>query len=92
MITGFRHKGLRQYYQSGRKVGIQAQHANRLRLILAKLDAAREPRDMNLPGLRLHNMTGDLEGFWAVDVSGNWRIIFRFDGPDVCEVDYLDDH
>lgn len=47
---------------------------------------------MNLPGLRLHKMTGDLEGFWAVDVSGNWRVIFRFDGPDVCEVDYLDYH
>jgi len=47
---------------------------------------------MNLPGLRLHKMTGDLEGFWAVDVSGNRRIIFRFDGPDVCEVDYLDYH
>jgi len=92
MITGFRHKGLRQYYQSGSKVDIQAQHANRLRLILARLDAAREPRDMNLPGLRLHKMTGDLEGFWAVDVSGNWRIIFRFDGPDVCEVDYLNGH
>jgi len=92
MITRFQHKGLRQYYLSGSKVGIQAQHANRLRLILARLDAAREPRDMNLPGLRLHKMTGDLEGFWAVDVSGNWRIIFRFDGPDVCEVDYLDYH
>lgn len=92
MITGFRHKGLRQYYQSGSKVGIQAQHANRLRLILARLDAAREPRNMNLPGLRLHRRTGDLEGFWTIDVSGNRRIIFRFDRPDVCEVDCLDYH
>ena len=47
---------------------------------------------MNLPGLRLHKMVGDLEGFWAVDVSGNWRVVFRFDGPDAGEVDYLDYH
>lgn len=61
-------------------------------LILGRLDAAREPRDMNLPGLRLHALVGNHEGFWAVDVSGNWRIIFRFEGPDVTDVDYLDYH
>ena len=92
MIISFRHKGLRQFYETGSKAGIQAQQAGRLRLILARLDAAREPRDMNLPGLRLHPMSGDLAGFWSVSVSGNWRIIFRFDGQDACEVDYLDYH
>jgi proteic killer suppression protein len=56
------------------------------------LDAAREPKDMSLPGLRLHPMTGRLEGFWTVDVSGNWRLIFRFDNHDVYDVDYLDYH
>ena len=92
MIISFRHKGLRQFYESGRKAGIQAHQENRLRLILARLDASREPRDMNLPGLRLHPMTGDLTGFWSVSVSGNWRVIFRFDGQDACDVDYLDYH
>lgn len=92
MITSFRHKGLRQFYESGSKAGIQAQHAGRLRLVLARLDAAREPRDMNLPGLRLHSMSGDLAGFWSVSLSGNWRVIFRFDGQDTCDVDYLDYH
>jgi proteic killer suppression protein len=92
MIQSFRHKGLRQFYQAGSKAGIQSQHEKRLRLILARLDAAREPKDMSLPGLRLHPMTGRLEGFWAVDVSGNWRIVFRFDGHDVYDVDYLDYH
>ena len=62
------------------------------RLTRARLDAAREPKDMSLPGLRLHPMTGRLDGFWAVDVSGNWRLIFRFDGHDVYDVDYLDYH
>lgn len=92
MITSFRHKGLRQLYESGSKAGIQAQQVGRLRLILARLDASREPRDMNLPGLRLHPMSGDLAGFWSVSVSGNWRVIFRFDGQDACDVDYLDYH
>lgn len=92
MIQGFRHKGLRQFYRTGSKAGIQAQHAARLRLILARLDAAHKPRDMDLPGLRLHQMSGDLEGFWAVAVSGNWRVIFRFAGPDAYDVDYLDYH
>lgn len=92
MITSFRHKGLRQFYETESKAGIQAQQAGRLKLILARLDAAREPRDMNLPGLRLHPMSGNLDGFWSVSVSGNWRVIFRFDGQDTCDVDYLDYH
>lgn len=92
MIQAIRHKGLKQFYKSGNKAGIQAQHENRLRLILARLDAAREPKDMSLPGLRLHQMSGNYEGFWAVDVSGNWRVIFRFDGHDVFDVNYLDYH
>lgn len=92
MITSFRHKGLRQFYKTGSKAGIQAQHANRLRLILGRLDAAVEPGDMSLPGLRLHTMSGDLAGFWSVIVSGNWRVIFRFEGQDACDVDYLDYH
>ena len=92
MITSFRHKGLRQFYETGSKAGIQAQQAGRLRLILSRLDTAKEPRDMNLPGLRLHPMSGDLAGCWSVSVSGNWRVIFRFDGQDVCDVDCLDYH
>jgi proteic killer suppression protein len=92
MIISFRHKGLKQFYETGSKAGIQAQQAGRLRLILARLDAAREPRDMNLPGLRLHPMSGDLAGYWSVSVSGNWRVIFRFEGQDACDVDCLDYH
>ena len=92
MIVSIRHKGLAACYDSGSKAGIQANHEKRIRLILGRLDAAREPRDMNLPGLRLHQLGGNYDGFWAVDVSGNWRIIFRFDGPDVTDVDYLDYH
>ena len=92
MIKNFRHKGLEAFYSKGSKAGIQAKHAERLRLVLARLDAAGEPRDMNLPGLRLHRLTGRLNDFWAVDISGNWRVIFRFEKQDIIDVDYLDYH
>lgn len=92
MIKSFRHKGLKAFYSTGSKVGIQTKHAERLRLILARLDASYQAEDMDLPGLRLHKLTGKLKDFWAVQVSGNWRIIYRFEGKDAFEVDYLDYH
>ncbi len=92
MIKHFRHNGLKAFYSTGNKSGIQPKHGRRLRLILARLDAVQEPRDMNLPGLGLHKLTGRLKDFWAVEVSGNWRVIFRFKRQDVTDVDYLDYH
>jgi toxin HigB-1 len=92
MIINFRHKGLRNFFEKGIKAGIQAKHAERLRLILARLTVATEPRDMNLPGLKLHKLEGKYVGFWSVEVSGNWRVIFQFEGHDVIQVDYIDYH
>ena len=92
MILRIRHKGLRRLFAAGEIRGIMPAHAQRLRLILARLHAAAEPKDMNLPGLRLHQLKGELDGYYAVDVSGNWRIVFRFEGADVTDVDYLDYH
>ena len=92
MIRSFKHKGLRRFFETGKSSGIQAQHAKRLRLILGRLHAAQQPKDMSLPGLRLHELKGDRSGTWAVDVSGHWRITFRFDGEDVEVVDYEDYH
>ena len=92
MIISFRHKGLKNFFETGNKAGIQAKHADRLRLILARLNVVAEPRDMNLPGLRLHKLEGEYAGSWAVDVSGNWRVVFQFEGHDIVLVDYLDYH
>ena len=92
MIASFRHKGLQKFFASGKTSGIRADHAKRLRIILARLSAAQTPSDMALPGLRLHPLKGDLAGSFAVNVSGNWRITFRFDGPDAADVDYVDYH
>jgi proteic killer suppression protein len=92
MIRSFRHKGLKALYEKDRTKGINPAWLKRIRAILARLEASKEPADMDLPGLRLHPMKGDLRGFWAVDVSGNWRIIFRFEDRDAHDVDLIDYH
>lgn len=91
-ILGFRHKSLRLFFAEGKKSKIQAQHADRLRLILGRLNVAREPRDMNLPGLYLHRLKGDRQDTWSVRVSGNWRVTFVFVDQDIDQVDYEDYH
>jgi toxin HigB-1 len=92
MIVSFKHKGLEQFFESGSTRGIQANHAKRIRLILARLSSATAPQDMNLPGLVLHELAGQRKETWAVKVSGNWRITFTFDGVDACDVDLEDYH
>ena len=92
MIKSFRHRGLEKYFLKGTKSGIQAKHESKIRLILARLDASTSPKDMNLPSLKLHELTGKRRGFWAVSVSGNWRITFKFNGIDAEVVDYEDYH
>lgn len=91
-IQTFRHKGLEKFFRSGSTSGIQAKHADRLRLILGRLNVATEPRDMALPGLDLRPLKGKRNDFWAVKVSGNWRVTFRFLDHDVELVDYEDYH
>jgi proteic killer suppression protein len=92
MIARFRHAGIERFFRTGSAGRIQPAHRRRLRLILTALNTAQAPRDMGLPGLDLHPLKGDLAGFWSVSVSGNWRIIFRFDGTDATEIDYVDYH
>jgi toxin HigB-1 len=92
VIQGFRHRGLERFFQSGVKYGIRPDHADRLRLVLGRLAAATAPKDMDLPGLRLHPLKGKLKGRWSVSISGNWRVTFAFSGKDIVDVDYEDYH
>jgi toxin HigB-1 len=91
-IAAGRHKGLERFFTTGSKAGIQAGHAARLRLILGRLSVAAAPGDMRLPGLGLHELHGPRKGTWAVTVSGNWRITFRFESRNAIAVNYEDDH
>jgi proteic killer suppression protein len=92
MIKTFQHKGLERFFRRGSKAGIQPAHAGKLKVQLGMLDTARSPADMGLPGWKLHPLTGNLEGHWAVSVSGNWRLTFTFDNGDAILVDYQDYH
>ena len=92
MIKTFRHKGLERFFREGTKAGIQAAHANRLRLQLLALDQAVRPEDLSASAWQLHPLKGDMKGHWAVTVNGNWRMVFAFDGTDAVLVDYRDYH
>jgi len=92
MIKSFKHKGLRRFYEAGSKQGIQAQHAQKLRMQLAALDSALSIEDLEIPGYRLHQLKGDRKGIWSISVSGNWRITFEFSDGNVYIVNYEDYH
>jgi len=96
MIRSFKHKGLEKVILKGTMSGIQAKHANRLKLIPGRLNASTNPKDMDLPGLKLHELGGKRKGIWPVWVwvwvSGNWRVTFCFKGKDADIVHYEDYH
>jgi toxin HigB-1 len=92
LIRAIRHKGLKRLFEEDDPRGVLAEHAVKLRDILARLDAARSVDDMDIPGFRLHPLRGERKGFWSIAVRANWRVIFRFAGQDASDVDYLDYH
>ena len=92
MIVGFRHTGLKRLFERGDGRRVPPDLLPKVERVLARLDEAVQPSDMNLPGFRLHPLRGDFAGYWAVAVSGNWRVVFRFEGRDVRDVDLVDYH
>jgi len=92
MIQKFKHKGLKRLFESGISSGVDPQHTNRIRKILALLETAETLEDMDLPGLELHPLKGNRKGIWAVKVSGNWRITFKISKGDAFEINYEDYH
>jgi len=92
VIKSFRHKGLRRFFETGSKSGVQAKHAGRLRLQLTALDTAQSVDDMDIPGYRLHRLKGRSKGRGSIWVSGNWRLTFEFRDGNVHVLDYEDYH
>jgi len=91
-IKTFKHKGLKGFFVSGSKAGIQTTHAKKIGGILDRLDAATEAKDMNFPRSDFHPLKGDLRGFYSVHVNGNWTIIFRFENGEAKDIDLIDYH
>jgi proteic killer suppression protein len=92
MIKSFRHAGIEKFFFTGSKAGIQPSHARKLNVQLTALNKARLPADIAVPGWNLHSLRGDLKGHWSIQVNGNWRLTFRFEGEDAILVDYQDYH
>jgi len=92
MIQKFNHKGLKKLFESGVSSGVKQQHVTRLRQILALLETAEFLNDMDLPGLKLHELKGKRKGTWSVQVTGNWRVTFKLQKGDIFDVNYEDYH
>ncbi len=92
MIASFRHRGLKALYEGRASSRVNPNHISRLRDILAVLDTSRGPEGVNLPGFDLHKLKGERKGYFAIKVSGNWRVTFRFEDARPVDVDYEDYH
>lgn len=92
MIRSFRHRGLKRLFLRGDRSAIRPDLVERVEAVLSLLDVARSPLAMRLPGYRLHALKGDRKGYWSVRVSGNWRIIFRFENEDAHDIELIDYH
>ena len=92
MIKSFRHKGLEKFYNTGSVAGIQPYHKQKLRMRLIAMDTATDIEDINLPGFRLYPLKGDRVDLWAIDVSKNRRITFKFQDGNVHVVNYENYH
>jgi len=92
LIRSIKHRGLKRRFARDDSRGVAPDQLARLEGVLSHLDAARAPQDLALPGYRLHPLKSPLIGFWSVSVSRNWRVVFRFDGGDVFDVDLVDYH
>jgi len=92
MIQSFRHRGLKALYEGRRPTKVAPSHIVKLTRILTALDRSSGPDGMDLPGFRLHPLESGLKGHFAVSVSGNWRVTFRFEDGRAVEIDYLDCH
>ena len=90
MIEGFKHKGLKKFYEEDDSRKLPPEMMERIRDILTALDAALAVEELNRPSFRLHPLKGALKGNWAVTVRANWRIIFRFANGAATDVDFID--
>ena len=92
VIATVKHKGLADLYWEGQSKGVMQIHVKRLKYILSALETAKVVSDMDLPQWKLHLLKGDRKGFYAVSVSGNWRVVFRFVDGNAYDVDLVDYH
>lgn len=92
MIETIFHKGLSLLWEKDNASKLPAAQIIKIKMVLTLLDNAVNVQDMNFPGSGLHQLKGDLAGFWSVKVNGNYRLIFRLENENAFDVDYIDYH
>jgi proteic killer suppression protein len=92
VIESFQHKGLKRFYERGERRGLNPNMIPKIEEILSIFSAAESVEEANIPGYRLHPLTGELKGFWSVRVTGNWRIVFRFEDGNALDIELVDYH
>jgi proteic killer suppression protein len=92
MIVSFRHRGLQRLFEKGDRSKLTQGLVGKIEVILAALDVATEPKDLERPSFHLHQLVGDRKGEWSITVRANWRIVFRFEDQNVCDVELVDYH
>lgn len=93
MIQSFKHKGLQELFERSKTSRLPQERLRKIKMILAVLDAAHDLKDLNIPAFRLHRLKQPpLDGYYSIDVSGNYRIVFWFEEGKASKIDYLDTH
>ena len=92
MIKSFRNKDLQNFFKEGISKGIPPKALNKIRTRLEVINKAPEIESIRLPGYGLHELRGNRKGTWAIKVTGNWRITFKFEAGNAYDVDFEDYH
>ena len=94
MIKSIRHKGLRQLWEEGNGSKLPAEEVSRIERMLGMINRAKQvPFDFAaFKNWNIHRLTGDLKDYWSIKTSKNYSFIFRFDGQDAYDIDYIDYH
>jgi len=93
MIESFKHKGLQELFEKSKTARLPQERLKKIKMLLSVLDSAQDLKDLNAPAFRLHKLKKPpLDGYYSIDVSGNFRLVFWFEDSQASEVDYLDTH
>ena len=93
-IESIRHKALRRFAETGTEKGLPSDSVDRLRRMLAYIDAMETAEEMRAPSnFGAHQLTGDRKGEWALTVTKNWRLTFRVNASGaIADMDLEDYH
>ncbi|MEQ8627082.1 type II toxin-antitoxin system RelE/ParE family toxin [Ekhidna sp.] len=92
MIKSIKHKGLKRLVEKDDPSKLPAQHARKIKLMVEILNAVNSINAIKIPGGHLHPLTGDKKGYWALSITGNYRLTFRLEDDGFYDLNFEDYH